>query len=188
MSLPDTSAREKAETPATRLRRAIPLAAVLVCGVAFSSIVAIVVRNQERAEFENDFERQAQIHWRAIGVAIQQYEECLHTLRNLFDASEGVNADEFRRAAEDLRARHPGLELLAWLPRVTRDERAAFEAAAVRPDGTRFFIHEAASTDPAQEREEYLPMHFCEPSLGNSRLFRHRAFWRSLPGRRRARG
>ncbi len=171
MSLPDTSAREKAETPATRLRRAIPLAAVLFCGVAFSSVAALVVRNQERAQFENDFERQAQTHWRAIEVAIQQYEECLYTLRNLFDASGGVNADEFRRAAEDLRARHPGLELLAWLPRVKSGERAAFEAAAVRPDGSRFFIHESASADPALEREEYLPMQFCEPSLGNSRLF-----------------
>ena len=117
--------------------------AVLVCGIVFSSAVAIFVRHQERARFEGDFDRQAQIQWRAMQVAILEYEECLHTLRDLFDSSDEVNAGEFRKTSADLRTRHAGLEMLAWLPRVAREGRAAFEADAVRRDGTRFFIHES---------------------------------------------
>ena len=177
LSVPEYSAKASEETPATSLRRAITLAVVLVCGVAFSSAVALVVRRQERERFENDFERQAQIEWRAMQVAVRDYEECLHTLRDLFDSSDEVNAGEFRRTSADLRARHPGLEMLAWLPRVGQERRAAFEEAASREDGTRFFIHEGGDVDaiepptPSPERVEYLPVQFCEPIKGNDAQF-----------------
>ena len=149
--------------PATSFRRALPLAMVLVCGVAFSAAVALVVRNQERERFVEDFNREAQIQGRSMQVTIREYEECLYTLRVLFDSSDEVNADEFRRASADLRTRHSGIELLAWVPRVRREERAAFEAGAVRPDGARFFIHDGGRTDapvPSADREEYLPIQF----------------------------
>ena len=177
MSLSEIPARAREETPATSLRRAIPLLAVLVGGVVFSAAVALVVRKQERERFENEFDRQAQIQWRAMQVAVREYEECMHTLRDLFDASEDVTADEFHRAAADLRTRHSGLELLAWLPRVSRAGRAAFEVGAVRADGARFFIHESetaqpqAAPAPAPDREEYLPFQYCEPAEGNEKWF-----------------
>ena len=177
MSFPENAARAREEAPATSLRRAIPLVVVLVCGLAFSSAVAIVVRNQERERFESEFDRQAQIQWRSLQVAIRGFEECLFSLRVLFDSSDEVTAGEFHRAAADLRTRHPGLELLTWMPRVARDERAAFEAAAAREDGTRFAIHEVAegsetgSLMPVPESVDYLPILYCDPMSGNEALF-----------------
>ena len=177
LSLPEISAPAREETPATSLRRALPLAIVLVCGVAFSAAVALVVRNQERERFEEEFNREAQTQWRSMQVAIREYKECLHTLRDLFDSSEDVSADEFRRTSSDLRARHSGIELLAWLPQVRREERAAFEAGAVRPDGVRYFIHDGEQIGstmppvPSPDRGEYLPIQFCEPATGNQKLF-----------------
>ena len=118
MSVSDISAPAKKEAPVTSFRRATSLALVLVLGLAFSGAVAVVVRNQERERFEEDFDRQTQIQSRAMEVAIREYEECLFTLRDLFLSSDEVRAEEFRRTSEDLRSRHPGLELLVWLPRI----------------------------------------------------------------------
>ncbi len=179
MSVSEIYPHAKEEAPATPLRRAIPLALVLVCGLAFSGAVAVVVRNQERERFEADFDQQTQIQSRAMKVAIREYEECLYTLRDLFNSSENVLASEFRRTSSDLRTRHPGLELLVWLKRVKREERAAFEASANREDGTKFPIQEsiaegsgdAPPPDPAPERDEYLPVQYCDPVGGNERMF-----------------
>ena len=85
MSLPEISATASEETPATSFRRALPLALVLVCGIAFSAAVALVVRNQERERFAEEFNREVQIQGRAMQVTIREYEECLYTLRDLFD-------------------------------------------------------------------------------------------------------
>lgn len=177
MSFSDRSATPREETPATSLRRAIPLALVLACGVAFSAVAALVVRNQEIDRYEGDFERHAQIEWRSIQVAIREYEECLHSLRDLFDSSDHVTPGEFRRASLDLRTRHPGIELVAWLPRVRGVDRVTFENRAVRPDGIRFPIHDGARAGslgppvPAPAREEYLPVEFIEPMSGYENLF-----------------
>ena len=177
VSPPENINRANEETPAALLRRAIPLTLVLACGVAFSALVALVVRNQERERFEADFDRQAQIQWRSMQVAIREYEECLYMLRGLFDSSNEVSSGEFRRMAGDLRMRHSGIELLAWLPRVRREERVAFEAGAVRADGAHFFIHDGENFRsqlppiPSPDRDEYLPIQFCEPVVGNVKLF-----------------
>ena len=177
VSFPEISATASEETPATSFRRALPLVMVLVCGIAFSAAVALVVRNQERERFAEDFNREAQFQGRSMQVTVREYEECLYTLRDLFDSSEEVTAGEFRRASADLRARHSGIELLAWLPHVRRGGRTAFEAGAVRPDGVRFFIHDGKEINstlppvPSPDRGEYLPIQYCEPMTGNQKLF-----------------
>ena len=145
----------------------------------FSAVLAFAVHRYERERFEDDFNRQAQIQSRSMEVAIQEYEECLYTLRILFNASDLVSAAMFRRTSADLRARHPGLELLAWLPRVKKEERAAFEAVPNREDGMKVPIHDVSPEDrdasrppdPAPEREEYLPVMYCDPVVGNDALF-----------------
>ena len=177
VSVSEISAPAKKEAPATSLRRAIPLATVLVLGLAFSCAVAWVVRNQERQRFEEDFDRQTQIQSRAMEVAIREYEECLFTLRDLFLSSDEVRSEEFRRTSADLRARHPGLELVLWMPRIAKEQRAAFEAAPNREDGTKFPIHENADPEkgrppvPSPEHEEYLPVQYCDPVKGNEAMF-----------------
>ena len=179
VSLPKISEPALEEAPATSFRRAVPLAIVLAGGIVFSGIAALVVRQQERQRFEVAFDRQTQIQLRAMQVAIREYGECLYTLRDLFNSSEEVLAPEFRRTAADLRIRHPGLEVLGWLKRVKKDERAKFEAAANREDGVKFPIQDSTAEgggdapppDPAPEREEYLPLQYCDPVSGNEKMF-----------------
>ena len=180
MSLSEISAQASEEkAPATSLWRTLPLAMVIVSGLAFSGAAALVVRKQERERFVEDFDRQAQIQCSAMTVVIREYGECLYTLRNLFNSSEKVLPAEFRKTSADLRTRHPGLELLVWLERVKQEDRAAFEAAVNREDGTMFRIQESVSEggNPAQppppspEREEYLPVKYCDPVSGNEAMF-----------------
>ena len=175
MSPPEISAPAREEAPATPL----PLALLIAGGLALSIAAALFVRDQERQKFEAEFEQQTQIQSRAMKVAIRQYEECLFTLRDLFNSSKEVLASEFRRTSVDLRTRHPGLELLVWVQRVKREERAAFEAADNREDGRKFTIQETfaeGSGDdprppPAPERDEYLPVQYCDPVRGNQKMF-----------------
>ena len=74
MSLSEISAQASEEkAPATSLWRTLPLAMVIVCGLAFSGAAALVVRKQERERFVEDFDRQAQIQCSAMRVVIREY-------------------------------------------------------------------------------------------------------------------
>ncbi len=154
-----------------RVRRATVLALIWVGGVALSTAAFYFVWHCERMRVEQEFEWRARSQAEALRGSLLDHDEVLFTMRNLYDSSENVTADEFRRTAADLRARHPGIHLLQWMPHVRHADRADFEAAAQREFQRPYFIHhhEAldAPTEPAGESADYLPMLYAEPVEGN---------------------
>jgi len=55
----------------------------------------------------------------ALRSHAQSLVEALHTSRSYFDWSDDVRPDEFESFARDLRSRHPAIQSLSWIPRVS---------------------------------------------------------------------
>ncbi|MDX5363559.1 MAG: CHASE domain-containing protein [Pseudazoarcus pumilus] len=89
----------------------------------------------------------------------------LHGMVRLFEASDHVTRDEFRRYAESLR-RHEAITGIDWAPRVAGEDRSRFEAT-VRADGlSDYFVFDldaAGEMRPAASRQEHFPVLYTEP-------------------------
>jgi PAS domain S-box-containing protein len=100
------------------------------------------------------------------------------TLNNLIsldaflDASQRFDRAGFARFAAALMAQNRAIQALEWIPRVPNDQRADYENAA-RADGfPSFQFTEVLSNGKmgrAAQREEYFPVYFVEPFVGNQK-------------------
>jgi PAS domain S-box-containing protein len=143
------------------LRRGFPavLAAVLIMVAVVCAAVVAWHYEQERA----DDERQAHADAATAAMRFQlgAVVVSLQDMRGLLESSGGeVSAARFERFTA-LSMRSQGSLISAWLPRVTADERAAFEGRSgieIREQGG------GGRVRPAGTRPEYFPVALAEPS------------------------
>ena len=156
---------------ATRLRHHLPVWITLIAGAALSVGAFVLVRNWEAERVGREFEWRVQSRVHALQTTLRGYEESLYAMRDLYDSSDDVTISEFRRTAEDLRSRHPGIQSLQWLPRIADGARAGFEARAREEVDEHYQIKQGRGPypehlDPAEPREEYLPILYVDPLAG----------------------
>ncbi len=172
---PDSSTVETTGHLPTSALRSFGVLLVLLCGIALSVAAYYFVQAEERSRVSQQFKWQARMEAQSLAMTIKDFEECLYTLRNLFTASDYVRADEFEDTAADLRTRHPGIQLLEWMPVVPHPKRAEFEATARQSVNAAFVIHNGRHEGnddnravlPAEEQATYLPIHYASPAAGN---------------------
>lgn len=128
--------------------------ALLVTGLLVASLAAATHR-QDRLTFENEVSRSLD----AINQRIAITSNLLQGAAGLFQASEQVSAEEFRRyvGSLDLRQRYPGILGIGFTRRLEANDVPAFEAsvrAAGRP-GFRVW--------PEKPRGEYHSIVYLEP-------------------------
>ncbi|MEP6668044.1 MAG: CHASE domain-containing protein [Chthoniobacter sp.] len=161
--------KEDASSAATM--RIFPLACILLLGIGLSLSTFFLIRRNERERIEQEFAWRTRSHLEALRVNLERSEECLYTLRDLFESNADVTYAEFRRTAEDLRKRHPGVQQLEWVPRIKAEERAAFEAGAhekVSPDYKIIERNKARTANVrAADYEEYAAVLYVDPREGN---------------------
>ena len=74
-----------------------------------------------------------------------------------------VTREQFETFAKALISRHTGMLNIAWAPRVTHDQRAAYELAANRDGFTDYHIRATAADGSlvvSPERDEYFPKYY----------------------------
>ncbi|WP_025038061.1 bifunctional diguanylate cyclase/phosphodiesterase [Bradyrhizobium sp. DOA9] len=132
-------------------------------GLLFSVLGAAAVARWEdrvnRIEFENAAETQAIV----MQNGMNEYISRLLALRTLFESTnEEVTRSEFETFSARLFERHPGMLRIAWLPRVSRKERAEYEAAAIRDglSGYRIKSLHGESFATAPQGDEYFPVFY----------------------------
>ena len=165
--------RDASLTPSRRL---FPLACVVLLGGGLSLAAFFLVRMEERERVEQEFEWRARSHMVALRTNLERFEECLYTLRDIFQSSTNVTYAKFRRTAEDVRQRHRGVQALQWLPFVKDSERADFEARARNAAALADYqIVERDSKNtgnaPAGAHAEYAPVLYVDPREGNEDVF-----------------
>jgi diguanylate cyclase (GGDEF)-like protein len=162
-------------------RRYVPLVLTLLAGLFITLIVFFVFQAAERAQLSADFASVSSDRAQAIRTGLAEDYVALNLLASYLVASNELAQEdmrafvlEFGRYAAPIPEQEADTHLLAFISRVPRAERKAFEVAARRDIDPTFGIKElGVGTEllPAGNRAEYLPVTTVEPRQGNEALF-----------------
>jgi PAS domain S-box-containing protein len=120
---------------------------------------------EARKEFHYASGNQAQV----IKQSIDRKMRILESVRAFFKSSQVVERDEFSEFTM-LFAALPDTEAIAWVPRVLRQQRNAYENQAITEGLENFRFTECDGVSqiiPAPQHDEYFPVWFVEPFDSN---------------------
>lgn len=154
---------------AWRQRRAIVTVPLLLTTIA---IVALFNRANEweTQQLRYDIQRAADTVANRLSAQISSAIEILYSLERFFASSQVVERNEFHSFLAHAVAEHAELQAIEWIPRISRNERPAFEAKVQAEGFPQFAIMErdvAGQIVAAAERAEYFPITYLEPMDGN---------------------
>lgn len=143
---------------------------VAFVGTLLSARIYLYSQRTEKSRIESDFNRRAEVQNALTREKILYYEAGVYTLKGLFDGSDFVTREDFRRVASEVLSRYPGITALEWVPAIADTDRSRIEAEASHELGQSFQFTEK-STDgsmvSASPRAEHYPILFLEPISGN---------------------
>jgi signal transduction histidine kinase len=149
-------------------RRAVILP--LLASFAAATVLFVHARQLEDERRAREFNLAADTVFNAVEAGILRYGTVVWSVRGLFYGSNAVERDEFRRFAENLLGREPGLQALSWNPRVPAAQRQAFERAQRAGGIADFAVREQDAQGrllPAAERDEYVVVDYIEVLAAN---------------------
>jgi signal transduction histidine kinase/CheY-like chemotaxis protein len=155
-----------------RLGRHVPAALALVFGLAVTGLGARTAWRIEQERLLTEFQRLADERVAAVHRSIRDHVDTLNALDVFYDSTNYVDRREFTTFAGPLVGRHPGIQALEWIPRVSREDREFYERQA-RQDGIndfRFTETVNGRSAPLGDREAYYPVYFVEPMQGNGSI------------------
>ncbi|MDX1570920.1 MAG: EAL domain-containing protein [Xanthomonadales bacterium] len=144
-------------------RRTVGLPVLVLVGLV--SLLQWYANQQELRRLEVLFQRQALQLENEMVRALDLAEDISVVLKSLFDSLGTPKPEVFGRFAQPLLQRHPSVQALEWIPRITHEQRLARDDALppVRePDSQRQMV-------PAAVRAVYFPITYVEPLAGNER-------------------
>lgn len=157
-------------TGKNRKRSHVGAVAVLAAGLGATTLAFLAALQQQTAATQLAFDRVAYDHVETIRDAIDSKAMVLRSLQAFFEVSGEVTPASFRDFVKPLLSQTEGLQALEWIPRVTHDQRAAFEQAARASGFANFEIRvreDQGYMAPAPPRAEYFPVYYVEPLAHN---------------------
>ena len=145
----------------------------LACGLAATIFAWNLSGQQERAAQQAAFQARAQATANGVDRRMQRYLDVLYGLDALASHEDELSRIEFHNyvAGLDLGGRHPGVQAVQYLRRVTDAERDAF-VARVRADRTLSANgYPNFEIKPPDRRDEYWVVEHVEPMAGNEAAF-----------------
>lgn len=141
-----------------RVTVALPMLLLLLTAFAFYAYSNAKEGDENRLAFAKQV-RHLNDH---LGSEFDAHLEILDSLRDLYSASVEVTRAEFEVFTRPSLVKHPGIQALEWIPRVTRDRRAAFETGQLGGRPIRRLDPSGALGD-AVDLADYYPVHFATP-------------------------
>jgi PAS domain S-box-containing protein len=150
-------------------KRYVPIYLVALAGVILAIVAFRAVRHVETKSVKAEFNLVAQDRVNAVKREIETSLEAVKSLHSFYLASQEVTRAEFRQFTAHLLGRHPSIQALEWIPRITLSQRNLYEerARGEYPDFQITEQEELGTMIRAREREEYFPVYFVEPYNGN---------------------
>lgn len=164
----DRSGQQAASTEdavqGARGRASAILLAILcaVAGVAGTAAVTYWSYAEAQREVEDRFERWASERCARLIERLHRHIHDLEAVRRFIEGSEFVDATEFRLFVTPLIETKSGLLTVAWAPRISAPERAAFEDG-MGEGGQGIRQSSENGLVPAPGRPEYVPLAYAEP-------------------------
>jgi diguanylate cyclase (GGDEF)-like protein/PAS domain S-box-containing protein len=158
-----------------QVRRFAPLFAAALTGIVLSGSAWFGVSLREDQLSELEFNARANRNLLILQNGIDNQVAVIAALRALFQSSEhDTNRREFANFTDFLLDGRSAILALSWLPRVTREQRSAFELAAVRnglPGYHITTIEPAGTLAPAGDHDEYFPVLYSSRESPGSRVY-----------------
>ncbi|MDF1628871.1 MAG: diguanylate cyclase [Alcanivoracaceae bacterium] len=143
------------------------LIVLAVAGMLFTlSVSAWLFRLDYRAA-QQHFHQQVEGQARFLRSELRQNMEALYTLRDVIRYADSLPAIVFADVAEAALQRNQLVQNLQWVPRVTDERRAVFEAALGRQI---HYVEDGEQRLPSPMRTEYFPVKFIVPQIDNEVL------------------
>ncbi len=142
---------------------------VTLIGVALSVLIGFSFYKKETAAITLDFVKDVNDKAAALDRELLLNLEVLYNLEGLFQTSDEVSHAAFNRVATNILARHNNIQAMDWIPKVRKEERAAYEQKRLK-ESPNFEITERDSQGMmirARERDTYFPVYYVEPLHGN---------------------
>ena len=143
----------------------------LLIGAALTTGLFLDLRQKNQDTLEHRFQTLAEQRTKLIVAKFRDGLRDLEAIRRFFNGSDVVTREEFQQFVNPI-LNYGDFWAIEWLPRVSREQRAKFEAAARRDGLADFHFTELDSSGtlaPATERDEYFPVYYLEPYTGNEK-------------------
>ncbi len=155
-------------------RHGWPVALIACLGVVFSLAVFGLLRSWEKKDADQAFLLAAEDRVNAIKGTFETEIAMLDLVRSSLSSDGHIERKEFNDTLAPFLARSSSIMAVEWVPRVPDSKRAEYEAAAQR-DGIEGFQFTEMGKDgqliTASRREEYYPIYFIGPQVGNRKAF-----------------
>ena len=162
--------QDKKDTKITNSKVAWFPIIVCIISIMLAWLSFSFLREKEKTSFKESFDVLAHHRFDAVEVVFLESLSVLESLKGFYDASNFVSRDEFGTISREFLKRKPFIQALEWIPRVSRTDRHTFEQDA-RRDGMEDFqfavLKKQEKMRRAPEKEEYFPVYYVEPYLGN---------------------
>ncbi len=141
--------------------------------LAFAGLTALLffgARADEQHRQQLDFSRQAAEVTAALRLDLNGYLDILTANENFMAASRNVTYDEYTSFTSEFLSKYPGIQSLAWLPRIRHEQRQAHVAAMKAEGFPDYRIYDRIAlgqTVLAPERDEYFPVSYFVPKGPN---------------------
>lgn len=150
----------------TFLKRQWPAVLVIITGLLLSFGAFLSIRAELGERHRLEFMWVAQDRNRALKKGIEEGLDAVRSVRDLFQASDHVEAQAFDRFTQALFKRYHGIQALAWLPLVRAHQREEYELEAgqgiVEPGGQA----DGESMQVAQPRDWHFPVRYQRAPQG----------------------
>ncbi|MCT7956599.1 CHASE domain-containing protein [Laspinema palackyanum] len=145
----------------------LPVGLTLLVGLSLSAIAARGVYEWERrAAQDNLFQRRESMKI-TLQSDLDEYVKVTRSLGAWYDISGQVTEENFQRFSQSFFENYPGIFGMAWLEKVPRSQRRAFEQQMQAQGKENFQIRDRdpdGNLVPAGDRREYFPILYGQPA------------------------
>ncbi|MFA5072624.1 MAG: PAS domain S-box protein [Nitrospirota bacterium] len=156
------------EFPRSSLLRWGPTSAIILVGIVITSVSFHEARRYELDYFRTVFWEQATSRTETLVQSLFSSLDELDSVRRFLESSPSINRTMFDRYTGSITEHQ--MKGMAWIPRVTRSERAVFETRAHKDGFSQFRFQEKAPLGdfaPAADHENYYPVYYVVPHKEN---------------------
>ena len=158
----------------TRLPPWVPTLIIGVVGLFVTLGVWHLTTTAETRAREIEFFGRANNQRTLLQNGIADYGNKLYAIRAFFESSDNITREDFETFSSALLEGFPAILNVGWLPRITREHRAAHELEGARdglPDYHIRAILPDGSRPVAPDRDEYFPKFYStEPTTWTARV------------------
>ncbi|MCT7977047.1 CHASE domain-containing protein [Laspinema olomoucense] len=145
----------------------LPVGLTLLVGLSLSAIAATGVYEWERRSAQETLAQRRETVTVTLQSDIEEYLQVTRSLGALYDISGTVSEANFQRFSQSFFENYPGIFGMAWLEKVPKSERRAFEQRMQAQGKENYQIRDRTPDGnlvPSGDRAEYFPIVYGQPA------------------------